>query len=142
MRHWGDAATSSEQDSRAVNLKGERMKRKLQILLTASVLVALAAIATVHRMSVAVAAAPPAAPTEVKIDNFTFAPATITVPAGTAVHWVNHDDIPHNVVSDDKSFKSKVMDTNEDFTYTFSKPGTYSYFCSIHPKMTGKIVVQ
>ncbi len=52
------------------------------------------------------------------------------------------DDIPHNVVSDDKSFKSKVLDTDDAFVYTFTKPGTYTYFCSIHPKMTGKIVVQ
>ena len=78
----------------------------------------------------------------VKIDNFTFSPATLTVSAGTTVRWTNHDDIPHNVVSEDKSFKSKVMDTDENFSYTFTKPGTYSYFCSIHPKMTGKVVVQ
>jgi plastocyanin len=78
----------------------------------------------------------------VKIDNFSFSPATITVPAGTTVRWTNRDDIPHTVVSDDKVFKSKALDTDEDFTYTFSKPGTYSYFCSIHPKMTAKVVVQ
>ncbi len=78
----------------------------------------------------------------VKIDNFSFSPATITVPAGTTVRWTNHDDIPHTVVSDDKTFKSKVLDTDEQFTYTFTKPGTYNYFCSIHPKMTAKIVVR
>ena len=81
-------------------------------------------------------------PTEVKIDNFSFSPNPVTVPAGTTVRWTNRDDIPHNVVADDKSFKSKVMDTDETFSYTFSKSGTYTYFCSIHPKMTGKIVVQ
>ena len=80
--------------------------------------------------------------TEVKIDNFVFAPNPVTVPAGTTIRWTNRDDIPHNVVAEDKSFKSKVMDTDESFTYTFSKPGTYNYFCSIHPKMTGKVVVQ
>jgi len=79
---------------------------------------------------------------EVKIDNFSFGPATLTVPAGTTVTWTNRDDIPHTVVSDDKVFKSKVMDTDEKFSYTFTKPGTYGYFCSIHPKMTGKVVVQ
>ncbi|MGO9519333.1 MAG: cupredoxin family copper-binding protein [Candidatus Korobacteraceae bacterium] len=78
----------------------------------------------------------------VKIDNFSFSPATITVPVGTTVRWTNHDDIPHTVVSDDKAFKSKVLDTDEQFTYTFTKPGTYGYFCSIHPKMTAKVVVQ
>jgi plastocyanin len=79
---------------------------------------------------------------EVKIDNFSFGPATITVPAGTNVTWINHDDIPHTVVSDDKIFKSKVLDTDEKFSFTFAKPGTYPYFCSIHPKMTGKVIVQ
>jgi plastocyanin len=78
----------------------------------------------------------------VKIDNFSFSPATITVPLGTTVRWTNRDDIPHTVVSDDKTFKSKALDTDEDFTYTFTKPGTYGYFCSIHPKMTAKVVVQ
>lgn len=79
---------------------------------------------------------------EVKIDNFSFSPATLTVAAGTTVTWVNHDDIPHNIVSADKAFKSKVMDTDEKFSFTFSKAGEYPYFCGIHPKMTGKVVVQ
>ena len=79
---------------------------------------------------------------EVKIDNFSFGPATLTVSAGTTVTWTNRDDIPHTVVSEDKVFKSKVLDTDERFSYTFSKPGTYPYFCSVHPKMTGKVVVQ
>jgi plastocyanin len=82
--------------------------------------------------------------TEVKIDNFSFGPATLTVAVGTTVTWTNRDDIPHTVVSTDdpKTFKSKVLDTDEKFSYTFAKAGTFSYFCSIHPKMTGKIVVQ
>lgn len=78
----------------------------------------------------------------VKIDNFVFGPQTLTVQAGTTVTWTNSDDIPHTAVSTDGVFKSKVMDTNEKFSYTFTKPGTYSYFCSVHPKMTGKVVVQ
>jgi plastocyanin len=82
-------------------------------------------------------------PTEVKIDNFTFAPGAITVPQGTTVNWTNRDDIPHTVVSEDKStFKSKPLDTDDKFSFTFDKPGTYTYFCSIHPKMTAKVVVQ
>ena len=82
--------------------------------------------------------------TEVKIDNFSFGPATLTVPVGTTVTWINRDDIPHTVVSTDdpKTFKSKVLDTDEKFSFTFIKVGTYAYFCSIHPKMTGKIIVQ
>ena len=79
---------------------------------------------------------------EVKIDNFSFAPQTLTVAVGTTVTWTNRDDIPHTVVADDKSFKSKVLDTDEKFSYTFTKAGTYPYFCSIHPKMTGKVAVQ
>jgi plastocyanin len=79
---------------------------------------------------------------EVKIDNFSFGPGTLTVPVGTTVTWTNRDDIPHTVVSTDKVFKSKVLDTDEKFSFTFSKPGTFEYFCSIHPKMTGKIVVE
>ena len=79
---------------------------------------------------------------EVKIDNFSFSPATITIPAGTTVRWTNRDDIPHTVVSDKEIFKSKPLDTDDQFSYTFTKPGTYDYFCSIHPKMTGKVVVQ
>ncbi len=84
------------------------------------------------------------ATTEVKIDNFSFGPAMLTVAAGTTVTWTNRDDIPHTVVSadDPKVFKSKVLDTDEKFSYTFAKAGTYSYYCSIHPKMTGKVVVQ
>ena len=79
---------------------------------------------------------------EVKIDNFSFGPTPLTVPAGTTVTWTNRDDIPHTVVSDDKLFKSKALDTDEKFAYTFTQPGTYPYFCSLHPKMTGKVVVQ
>jgi plastocyanin len=85
----------------------------------------------------------PAAGSEVKIDNFSFAPAAVTVPVGTSVTWVNRDDIPHTVVSTTGNFfKSKALDTDEKFSYTFTKAGTYPYFCSLHPKMTGKIVVQ
>ena len=79
---------------------------------------------------------------EVKIDNFSFGPATLTVPVGTSVTWTNRDDIPHTVVSTEGVFKSKVLDTDEKFTFTFSKEGNYPYFCSIHPKMTGKVIVQ
>jgi plastocyanin len=84
----------------------------------------------------------PSSASEVKIDNFTFTPSTLTVAAGTTVTWTNSDDIPHTVVSVDNIFKSEVLDTDDKFSYTFTKPGTYAYFCSIHPKMTAKIVVQ
>jgi plastocyanin len=83
-----------------------------------------------------------AASAEVKIDNFSFGPTALTVPVGTTATWTNRDDIPHTVVSTDNVFKSKALDTDDKFSFVFSKPGTYSYFCSIHPKMTGQIIVQ
>jgi plastocyanin len=109
-------------------------------LLTGAVLaVALLAVHGQTKPSAAMAGAT-AAPDRVAIDNFTFTPGDITVPAGTKITWVNHDDIPHTVVAAGK-FKSGALDTNDDFSHTFDEPGTYEYFCSLHPKMTGKIVV-
>jgi plastocyanin len=107
------------------------------------VLTVLAAFATiaVTQPRVAKAGDQPAS-AEVKIDNFSFGPQTLTVAAGTTVTWKNNDDVPHTVVSDDKAFKSKALDTDDKFSYTFTKPGTYNYFCSVHPKMIAKIVVQ
>jgi plastocyanin len=92
--------------------------------------------------SVAANDQPSAANAEVKIDNFSFGPDTLSVAVGTTVTWTNRDDIPHTVVSTDGVFKSKVRDTDEKFSYTFTKSGTYPYYCSVHPKMTGKVVVQ
>jgi plastocyanin len=80
--------------------------------------------------------------TEVVIDNFSFSPQTLTVPAGTAVTWTNRDDVPHTVVSDDGTFRSHALDTEDKFSYTFARPGTYAYYCSVHPRMTGKVIVQ
>jgi plastocyanin len=77
-----------------------------------------------------------------KIDNFTFAPARLTVKAGTTVTWRNKDDIPHTVTSAARLFKSKALDTDDSFSFTFTEPGTYEYFCSLHPRMTGTIVVE
>ena len=87
------------------------------------------------------AAVAPAAPT-VRIDNFSFNASVLTVKRGTTVTWVNGDDIPHTVVAANGAFKSKVLDTDERFSFTFAKPGQFSYFCSLHPHMTGKIVVK
>ena len=83
-----------------------------------------------------------AAGAQVKIDNFSFAPQDITVTTGTKVTWVNRDDIPHTVVSTNAVFKSKALDTDDQYSFTFEKAGTYEYFCSIHPKMTAKVVVK
>jgi plastocyanin len=81
-------------------------------------------------------------PTEVTIDNFTFGPPGLTVAAGTTVKWVNHDDIPHNVVDKNKGFRPKPLETDDSFSFTFANAGTYDYFCGLHPQMTGKIIVK
>jgi plastocyanin len=77
----------------------------------------------------------------VKIDNFTFNPPLLTVPVGTTVTWINEDDIPHAIAATSKTFKSKALDTDDKFSFTFTAPGTYEYFCSLHPHMKATIVV-
>ena len=100
---------------------------------------ALASAASVAQAAPAAAAAGPT----IKIDNFVFGPEALTVSVGTTVTWINEDDIPHTVVANDKqTFKSKVMDTDERFSFTFTKPGEYGYFCSLHPHMVGKVIVK
>jgi len=87
------------------------------------------------------AAVAPEASAAVKVDNFSFDPKVLTVPVGTTVTWTNRDDVPHNVVSTEQKFKSKTLDTDESFSMNFDQPGTYEYFCSIHPKMTATVKV-
>jgi len=77
----------------------------------------------------------------IKIGNFTFGPQELKVKAGTTVTWINEDDIPHTVVSLN-NFRSKALDSDDKFSFTFTTPGTYKYFCSLHPHMTGTIVVE
>ncbi len=93
-------------------------------------------------LAVLMAAPARAADTVVKIANFTFDPPQLTVKAGTTVVWTNADDIPHTVTSTTQAFKSAALDTNDRFSFTFATPGTYKYFCSLHPHMTGTIVVE
>ena len=83
-----------------------------------------------------------AADLAVSIHNFTFTPQTLTVEAGTTVTWNNKDDIPHGIASDNNAFRSKALDTDDIFAFTFTTPGTYKYFCYFHPYMKGTIVVQ
>ncbi len=78
----------------------------------------------------------------ITIDNFTFATDAVTVSPGTEVTWVNRDDMPHTVTSTTGVFSSKALDTGDRFTHTFEQPGTYPYYCTIHPRMTGTIVVR
>jgi plastocyanin len=84
------------------------------------------------------------APAEVVIDKFKFAPMSLTIPAGTAVTWINRDKTAHSVISGEGPvpFKSAGMDTDDEYEFTFTQPGTYKYRCSLHPQMTGTIVVQ
>jgi plastocyanin len=118
------------------------MRKSVSIaVLTAALVLGMGTIAVGQRNFLA-GAQQKAETTEVKIDNFSFGPATLTAAVGTSVTWTNRDDIPHTVVSTDGAFKSKVLDTDEKFSYAFGKAGTYPYFCSIHPKMTGKVIVQ
>jgi amicyanin len=78
----------------------------------------------------------------VTIDNFTFGPRELTISVGTTVKWINHDDIPHNVVGKNQAFRSKALDTDDSYSFTFASAGTYDYFCGLHPQMQGKIIVK
>ena len=101
-----------------------------------------AAFAAALLASAATAVSAQAADTNIIIDQFTFTPQRVTVKAGATVAWINDDDIPHTVASSTKVFKSKALDTDDKYSYTFTKAGTYAYFCSIHPKMVGTIIVK
>jgi plastocyanin len=90
---------------------------------------------------VGTAAATDGAP-QVMIDNFVYNPVPLTVKVGTTVTWINHDDIPHTVDSPEGKFKSAALDTDDKFEYRFTAAGEYPFYCRIHPKMTGKIIVQ
>ncbi len=79
---------------------------------------------------------------QVTIDNFSFAPRDLTIKAGTMVTWTNKDDVPHTVVSESKRFRSGVLDTDGEFSYVFRERGTFKYYCSVHPHMTGRVIVQ
>ena len=83
-----------------------------------------------------------ASPATIDIDNFAFAPATLTVTAGTTVTWKNEDDSPHRIGDKNGTFKSAALDTDDTFSHTFAAPGEYPYICTIHPYMAGKIIVK
>jgi plastocyanin len=108
----------------------------------------LSGITLLNLSSIASAGVTPAANTTgskrtIEIKDFAFNPQTITVKSGEQITWVNRDDEPHTIVSVEKQFKkSSALDTDQEFTVTVGAPGTYSYFCSVHPMMTGTIVVE
>jgi plastocyanin len=108
-------------------------------IFAASVVLSIAALLLLHPVQ---ARSQDSKGTEIKIDNFTFGPDAMTVPVNSTVTWVNKDDIPHTVVAKDGAFKSRALDTDQKFSFKFDKAGTYLYYCSVHPKMVGKIVVQ
>lgn len=84
---------------------------------------------------------PRAKQTRIEIKDFSFQPKLVTVPVGAKIVWVNKDEEPHTVTSTDRIFVSKALDTDDQFSFTFTKPGTYEYFCSVHPRMVAKVVV-
>jgi plastocyanin len=119
------------------------MKRYIRsVLVCAGLLGAVASAAIIHGGQIARAAGENNAALSITIDNFSFTPKEITVATGTTITWFNHDDVPHTVVSPDKKFRSKALDTDDQFSFTFTDAGTYNYFCSVHPMMTGKIIVK
>jgi len=79
---------------------------------------------------------------QVTIDNFTFSPATLTVPSGTTVTWTNQDDMVHTVTEANRLFLSKGLETGDTYSHTFTTPGTYTYFCALHPRMTATVIVK
>jgi plastocyanin len=78
---------------------------------------------------------------QITIDNFSYSPAELKVAPGTTVTWTNHDDVPHTVTENNFKFKSPALDTDEAFSYKFETPGTYEYFCSLHPRMVARVIV-
>ena len=108
-------------------------------------LVALALLSSIHGKNSETRESAPAKArkSDIVIDNFSFSPKTFTVPPGATVTWINHDNVPHVVTSTDDQFKkSPVLKTGQRFSNTFATAGTYSYFCSIHPRMTAQIIVK
>jgi plastocyanin len=78
----------------------------------------------------------------ITIDNFTFSPKELTIAVGTTVKWVNHDDIPHTIVEKKTTFRSKALDTDDSYSFTFTSAGTFDYFCGLHPHMVGRVIVK
>ena len=103
----------------------------------------LAPLAALAIVGAAVLAAPAAQAdtVHVGIKDFMYTPMTVTVPAGTTVQWINLDDIPHTVVEKTKAWRSPALDTNDTYSHTFDQPGTYEYFCGLHPQMAAKVIV-
>jgi plastocyanin len=117
-------------------------RRRVIALLAAGLSGIVVGSSSLQRQSLAGAQAMPTQ--EIKIDDFRFVPGTLTIPIGTTGTWINDDGEPHTVTSSDdpRRFRSAALDTGDRFSFTFSEAGTYAYFCSVHPHMTGKIIVR
>jgi plastocyanin len=123
--------------------KGDHFMRRIVLVGSLVIALPLALILTlVLQPTRATSEEAKSSPTEVRVDNFRFDPETFTVPTNSNVTWVNKDDVLHVIASNEGIFKSKALDTNDKYSYTFAKAGTCSYYCSIYPKMVGKIIVQ
>jgi plastocyanin len=118
--------------------QGEKMNRVRSRTFLALALVA----AFVLASSFLAAAAPPAPAVAVDITKFAFVPKEITIAPGTKITWTNHDETPHTVTSNDKSFASKGLDTDDKFEHVFASEGDFAYFCTVHPFMTGVVHVR
>ena|SRR5579884_2761759 len=117
------------------------MRKRVFVAMAAAVVVGIVAVTIMLHVAQARVQAKGLA-VQVRVDNFTFDPVELTVPVNSTVAWVNKDDVPHVIASDTGIFKSRALDTDEGYSYTFTKPGTYLYHCSMHPKMVAKVVVQ
>jgi plastocyanin len=116
---------------------------KLRKIYTLATVVAVVALTAIHGTTAQAGQINrPAKTVAIDIDNFKFGMASIEVALGTTVKWTNRDDVPHTVTSSTKVFKSQALDTGEVFSYTFTEAGTFEYYCSLHPHMTGKIIVK
>jgi plastocyanin len=114
----------------------------MQTKIRATLVAAALGVAVTAMMAIRLPSRADDAPHAVTIDNFTFNPQRLTVTAGSTVTWTNKDDIPHAIASSSAQLRSHALDTDDDYSFTFATPGTYQYFCSLHPHMTGTIVVE
>jgi plastocyanin len=133
--------------SREAPVSGATGRRDIPARVAAVLLLVAFALLAFAHLSNATEATPTSAPTdgktvEISISNFTFTPNELTIAPGTTVKWINRDDIPHLVAEKAFAFKSQALDTNDSFSFTFTKPGDVQYFCVLHPHMTGKITVK
>ena len=116
--------------------------RDIVRLLRAGVVLALVFCAAFVMPAILAAAAPPSPTVDLNIAKFAYAPKDITIAPGTKIVWTNRDETPHTVTSNDKSFASKGLDTDDKFEHTFSSEGDFSYICTVHPLMTGVVHVR